>query len=149
MRCVLLLAALLLLLSCNTEKVKGVLRVFSSFTLTDEDGRRISLPVGTHAAEFTYKWHDMDIELEIKDIDAGKDRDFDFKAPAVDENDVSTSKTEERVKMYLPASDTGQGVNAEVQLINIITKREKPDVFWDRCNAYHGSKGGAFSVISS
>lgn len=147
MRVFLSLLVLLLLLSCRDKDVDGVLKVFRSFTLIDEDGRRITVPEGMHSAEFTYKWSDSDVELEIEEIDGGEDRDFDFKAPLVDEDDVTITKHEEQVKMSLLSSVTRQPVGAEVVIRNVIKSRSRPKVFWDRCTAYRGVKDGMLGYL--
>ena len=142
-----LFLAALLLVSCNNRDVKGMLEVFSPFTLIDEGGRRVTIPVGKHRAEFIYKRHNSEVEMEIKSIDGGRSRDFDFKAPVIDHDDIDISRNEERVRVDMPSSFTRQSVDADALIRNVIISRERPRVYFDRCNGYYGTRDGILGYL--
>ena len=142
-------AMLSLLVSCNDKDIDGVMKVFKSFTLTDEDGYNLSISEGTYEAEFNYKSRKDAIELEIDAVVADYDRDFMFNIPdlsnAVVSYDLDT-KTE-RMRIDLPSSATGQPVHAEVVISNKIISKKPPSVYWDRCSAYIGTQGGLSGLL--
>ena len=150
MKILLALAMLsLLMVSCNDKDIDGMLKVFSDFTLMDEDGFRLSISAGTYEAEFSYDKQDDAIELEIDDVVAGYDRDFLFSLPNLDDAIVEydgETKTEQ-VRYHLPASETGQTVDAEVVVSNRIISQKPPQVYWDRCNAHIGIWGGLHGLL--
>ena len=78
MKVLLAVAVLSLLVSCKDKNIDGMLKVFTGFTLTDEDGYDLSISEGTYEAEFSYRSRDAMIEMEIDDVVAGYDRDFRF-----------------------------------------------------------------------
>ena len=151
MKVLALMMACLLLSACNDKDIDGALRVFKSFVLMDEEGYRLSIAEGTYEAEFSYKTRDGSIELEIDDVVAGYDRDFIFKLPNLDGTVVTynlETKTEQ-TRWRLPASATGQTLDAEVVISNRIVSEKPPQVYWDRCQAYRGIKGGISGLLGS
>ena len=143
-------AVLSLLVSCNDNDIDGVLEVFTAFTLTDEDGYHLSIAEGTYEGDFNYKAHKERAELEIDDVVAGYDRDFMFNVanPADmitlhDMEDVT-----ERISVYLPSSVSGQAVDAEIVVSNTIISKKPPRVYWDRCGAHIGIKGGLVGLLN-
>ena len=151
MKVLLAVAVLSLLVSCNDKNIDGMLKVFTSFTLTDEDGYDLSISEGTYEAEFSYKSRDAMIEMEIDDVVAGYDRDFRFSLANLNVAAVSydmESQTE-RLRLRLPASDTGQPVDAEIVISNTIISKKPPQVYLDRCNAHLGIKGGLAGLLNS
>ena len=150
MKVLLALATSLLLVSCNDKDIDGVLKVFKSFVLTEEDGHRITIPEGMYEAEFSYKSKIDAIELEIDNIYRDDESEFMFSKPDPDNglavNYDSESRTE-RLHLNLPASATGQPVHAEVVISNKIISQQEPQVFSDRCGAYHGTKGGLLGLL--
>ncbi len=150
MKIMLALAVLSLLVSCNDKDIDGVLKVFKSFVLTEEDGGQITIPKGEHEADFSYKSREDAIELEIDSLFGGGDRDFMFSRPDPDDGAIVSYDTEtrtERLRLNLPSSVTGQPVHAEVVISNRIIVRKKPQIFWDRCGAYHGTRGGLLGLL--
>ena len=149
MKVLLAVAVLSLLVSCNHKSIDGMLKVFTSFTLTDEDGYDLSISEGKYEAEFSYKLHDAAIELEIDDVVAGYDRDFVFSLANLNVAavDYSVESHTEQMRLRLPASVTGQTVDAEVVISNTIISKKPPRVYWDRCNAYYGIKGGLRGLL--
>ena len=141
--------ACLLLSACNDKDIDGALRVFKNFVLLDEEGYRLSIAEGTYEAEFTYKTRDGNIELEIDDVVAGYDRDFLFNLPDLSNTVVSyDSETKtEQVRWRLPASATGQTLDAEVVISNRIISEKPPQIYLDRCQAYRGIKGGISGLL--
>lgn len=150
MRVLALMMTFLVLSACNDKDIDGVLQVFKSFVLMDEDGYRLSIAEGTYEADFTYKTRDGSIELEIDEVVAGYDRDFLFSLPDLSKTVVSyniASKTEQ-TRFKLPSSATGQTVDAEVVISNRIISKKPPQVYWDRCNAYIGIWGGLSGLLN-
>ena len=150
MKVLVLMMTFLLLSACNDKDVEGVLRVFKSFVLVDEEGYRLSIAEGTYEAEFSYDTGDKAIELEIDDVVAGHDRDFLFSLPNLDGTVVTydTASKTEQTRFNLPASATGQTVDAEVVVSNRIISESPPQVYWDRCNAHIGIWGGLSGLLN-
>ena len=148
MKILLAVAMLSLLVSCNDKDIDGVLKAFKSFALTDEDGRQITIEPGTHGADFSYKARDKEVELEIDDL-YGDDRDFIFSVLDLDAGMVAydVEGRTEQMRLWLPSSVTGQTVKAEIVVSNTIISQKPPRVFWDRCNAYLGVKGGLAGLL--
>ena len=143
------LAMALLLVACNDKDIDGVLKVFENFTLMDDEGYHLSITSGTYEAEFNYDRRDASIELEIDEVVAGYDRDFMFSLPNLDNAVISYDKESktEQMRLQLPASDTGQTLDAEVVISNRIISQKAPQIYWDRCNAYRGIKGGIGGLL--
>lgn len=113
----LVLASLLLLLSsCND--IDGRLSVHKIFSLTDEDGRVITIPVGSHDAEFSFSRRKSEVELEIDDIDQDDDRDFEFHVPNMSEIDFGRDE----IEIEVPAADNGQDVDLNTSIAKEVTK---------------------------
>ena len=143
-------AVLSLLVSCNDNDIDGVLEVFTSFTLTDEDGYHPSIAEGMYEGDFNYKAHKERAELEIDDVVAGYDRDFRFNVANLAAMIIAhdTEDVTERVAVYLPSSVSGQAVDAEIVVSNTIISKDPPRVYWDRCSANIGIKGGLAGLLN-
>lgn len=150
MKVLLALTMSLLLVSCNDKDIDGVLKVFKSFVLIEEDGHQITIPAGMYEAEFSYKSKSDAIELEIDDIYRDDESEFMFSKPDPD-NDLAVNydseNRTEQLRLNLPSSATGQPVHAETVISNKIISQQKPQVFWDRCGAYYGTKGGLLGLL--
>ena len=127
MRLFLLIASCLLLASCND--IDGKLRVFSDFTLTDEDGRQIVIGTGTHEAEVSWDVSESKMELEIDDVDGDDDREFEFRAPDLSNVDLQA----ERIEMEVFADECEQPVDVRVLITNTVTSKEGPMEGMFRC----------------
>lgn len=150
MKVLLALTMSLSLLACNDKDVDGVLKVFKSFVLTEEDGLQITIPEGMYEAEFSYKSKKDEIELEIDNIYLDDDSEFVFNKPDPDNGSVVSYDAEsrtEKLRLNMPASATGQPVRAEVVISNKILVQKRPQIFWDRCGAYYGTKGGLLGLL--
>lgn len=106
---------LLLLGACND--IDGRLRVFKDFSLVDEDGRQRQIAAGKYSADFSYDRSKHEIELEIDDFDRGKDIDFEFHVPHMDEIDFDSDEIEVEVL----AADNGQSVDLNALIAREVT----------------------------
>ena len=118
-RLFLLMATMLMLSACND--IDGRMTVYADFMLVDEDGRHITLPAGTHEAEFTYKSRKGEIEIEVKDIDNGKDRDFEFQIPDLSKEDFH----KERLELHFPATTGDRELDTRMLITNKILSAGK------------------------
>lgn len=131
-RVISLLMATFLLSACND--LDGNIKVFSDFMLVDEDGREVMITTGTHEAEFSVDVSDGEVELEIDDIDNGRDRDFEFQIPDMSNEDFR----QERLELHFPATVGDRELDTRVLITNKIMHREGPIGEYYRCRE-HGS----------
>ena len=121
-------AMMLMLSACND--IDGKLNAYVSFMLIDEDGRRVIIPAGTHVAEFSYKTRKHEVEIEIKGIDNGKDRDFEFQLPA-DLRDEDFRK--ERLELHFPTMVGNRELDTDMLITNKILSKKGPHGHYRRC----------------
>ena len=127
-----LLMAMFMLSSCND--IDGKVTVYADFMLVDEDGRHVTIPAGTHMAEFSYSISDSEIELEIKDIDHGKDRDFEFQIPDVSQEDFRKDSLE----LHFPATAGDRELDTKMLVTNKTMSKKGPIGDFYSCRE-HGS----------
>ena len=129
MKTALALLGMLLLVSCND--IDGTLKVFTDFVLIDEGGREVTLPSGTHSAEFSWKRKKAEVELEVDDIVGDDDRDFEFEVEEVADLDFRLS----RIELEVSSEESGQPVDANLLVTNVM-EQKAPVATTRRC---HGS----------
>lgn len=130
MRLSLGIAVLFLLVSC--DEIEGRLQVFSNFSLTADNGREVEIVAGTHDAEFSYDIDKLEIELEIKRLDAGSDRDFIFSIPEdMDRMDFNRGRTD----IEIAAAESGQDVELSVFIDNTTVSKTGPHEDYMRCRS--------------
>lgn len=127
-----LLIALLTLTACN--EIDGKITVYADFMLVDEDGRHIMITTGIHMAEFEYKPQKREIEIEIKDIDNGKDRDFEFEVPDLSSEDFH----KERLELHFPATAGDREMDTKMLITNKVLSKGDLRANFYRCRE-HGS----------
>jgi hypothetical protein len=127
-----LVAMMLMVSACND--IDGKMTVYADFMLVDEDGRHVTIPEGTHEAEFSYRSRKGEIEIEIKDIDNGKDRDFEFQVPDLSKEDFR----KERLELHFPATAGDRELDTKMLITNKILSKEGPLGVFHRCRE-HGS----------
>ena len=122
-----LMAVMLMLSACND--IDGKMTVYADFMLVDEDGRHVMISEGTHKAEFSYRTSKSEIEIEIKDIDNGKDRDFEFQIPDLSEEDFH----KERLELHFPATAGDRELDTKMLITNKVLSQEGPIGNYYRC----------------
>ncbi len=109
--------------------IDGKITVYDDFMLVDEDGRHITLTEGTHTAEFSYKIRKGELEIEIDDIDNGKDRDFEFQIPNLTEEDFR----KESLELHFPNTPGDRELDTKMLVTNKILSKKGPYGNYYRC----------------
>lgn len=117
MKPMLSLLGVLLLASCND--IDGTLKVFTDFVLIDEGGREVTLPSGTHSAEFSWKRKKAEVEMEVDNIVGDDDRDFEFEIDEVADLDFRLS----RIELEVSSEESGQPVDANLLVTNVMEQK--------------------------
>lgn len=125
-----LLTVMFMLSGCND--IDGKITVYADFMLVDEDGRHVMITEGTHLADFSYKARKGEIEIEIDDIDNGKDRDFEFQVPDLKKEDFR----KERLELHFPATVGDRELDTKMLVTNKILSKEGPRGDFYRCREY-------------
>ncbi len=116
------------------DDIDGKIDVYQDFALVDEDGRYIELSAGTHEADFSYNIGKGEIELEIDDIDNGKDRDFEFQIPGLSKEDFH----KERLQLHFSDVAGDRDLEARLLVTNEILSKGKLEGKFRPCRE-HGS----------
>ena len=114
--------------------IDGKITVYADFMLVDEDGRHVTIHAGTHMAEFSYKHRKGEIELEIKDIDDGHDRDFEFQIPGLSKKDFH----KERLELHFPTTAGDRELDTKMVITNTLLSKVSLIGDFYRCRE-HGS----------
>ena len=90
---------------------------------------RFVIPAGIHEAELDYDASDGDIELEIDNIDRGRDRDFEFQIPDLSQEDFQ----QERLELHFPATQGDRELDTRMLITNMIISKTGPFGVYYRC----------------
>lgn len=125
-----LLMTMFMLSACND--IDGKITVYADFMMVDEDGRHVMIPEGTHLADFSYKARKGEIEIEIEDIDNGKDREFEFQVPDLSKEDFR----KERLELHFPATVGDRELDTKMLITNKTLSKTGPQGDFYRCREY-------------
>ncbi len=130
-----LLSMLMVMFMLSSWKdIDGKITVYADFMLVDEDGRHVTIPAGTHMAEFSIKPSKDEIELEIKDIDGDDDRDFEFEIAGLSKKDFY----KERLELHFPNTDGDRELDTKMVITNTLLAKGPLTSAFYRCRE-HGS----------